>query len=446
MALNGSTHKRARVPRKAALKVTLNKAGSGSPKRALLASLAKNPAAAKAAPVDPLKEAVDAGVQLRYGQAESVLRQQQKDIPGYFKAYQEQLARASEANRQAAAAAQAGFQQTIAGTSAADAARAGQAGEAMQADAARRGAVVDPRLAQESADAASVRRQMLAALAGESAVAGQSQAGLDAQAVRSGAAQLVGAQQASARKLADLTAEKAAYGADLKAKLEAAAAEQAQKEQEAAFDQQLAAAAFGLDVKKAQTAERNAAQDRSIKRAAARQSAADKAGKVNSYGYTAAEWKSMSTAERQAAIKAYKQNTALPKDPKKPKSPWLPQASQNSAKDAIDGAVSTINKLKAEGLSQAEVRKVLLNGRPSQTIKNGDKSLTIPGVSKVAKAWVNVAMDVVFNGYISQANVKALQKRRIKVNPLGYPTKKPAGSTTAFAGVGTGATGTVGTT
>ena len=125
--------------------------------------------------------------------------------------------------------------------------------------------------------------------------------------------------------------------------------------------------------------------------------------------------------DRQASINARGKNA---KGKGAGKSPWLGQASQNTAKDNVDSAVTAAKSLKGD-YSEHELRQLLLNGRAAQTIDHNGQKVKIPAVPKVDKRWVNVAMDIVFNGYISPANVKALHAAGIKVDALGYPTRKP---------------------
>lgn len=275
--------------------------------------------------------------------------------------------------------------------------------------------------AQTASDASAVRQAMVAALGSAEAGRGAARSSYaDALANVVAPGQRLQAQAAGQSSLRDLEGKigafKAAKTGDLVDAERKALIAAATEQQKNALALQIA----GINADTKTTTASITAQQRAADRAAQNANAAASRA-VTKRG------QDLSHQDRQASSRS-----------KKGKSPWLGQASQNTAKDKIDGAVSSIKNLK-DSYSQEEVRKLLLNGRAAQTVDSNGKKVKIPAISRVDKRWVNVAMDIIYRGYISQANIQALHNAGIKVNQLGYPTKPGKATAKPQTGIVTGA-------
>lgn len=390
-------------------------------------------------PVDPLDQAADAQAQLRYGGAQAELERNARAIPDWFKDYQDQINATTAANAKAQEQAQtglAGLQAALTGLGTQQA-QALQAGEAASA-ATRGGNAPTGQIGQTATNAGGVRRDMLGSFQALVQQQGLSQSARDTEQGRYAGGQLVSALAANAAKRQDLANERGAFKVDTRRKLLKELHDQAIEE--AVFGRELAESASKADAA---------------------------ANKVNQWGYTAAQWQQMTPAERLQAQRAQKKAVTLPKakppekfihgypesewrkmttaqrraiiakdkaSGKKPKtkSQWANAGAQGKAADQIGAALSYARKIaKVTGGDQTQTRRYLLEGQKAMVVydENGKPKLnkdgtkvTTPMVPKFDRVWVNVAMDLAFNGFISKANIKLLHARGIKVNALGYPT------------------------
>lgn len=212
----------------------------------------------------------------------------------------------------------------------------------------------------------------------------------------------------------------------------------------------LAQQALGLDVSKAQTqAQLDAARIGETSRhnrasekqdaASVRERAKADGQKINSYGYTNADWAAMTTEQRRKIIQ---QGKGSPKG----KSPYLGTAGQNTFKRSFDSAKATAEKIKGH-YNRNELRGLLKNGRQAQTVfldsKNqpipnavtladarkvdaAAKPVKVPAISPITDdAILSAVLDTVLDGHLSQYTIKKLHKAGIKVNALGVSTKPP---------------------
>lgn len=127
---------------------------------------------------------------------------------------------------------------------------------------------------------------------------------------------------------------------------------------------------------------------------------------------------------------SYKGTNKRPPAKKRPTSGLgsLSQDQENTAHDAISSVQTLASELKAAGESQANIRRLLLNGGELDE-GNGKTRKVAPA----PKAYVNAAMDLAFLGGLSRANVKALHARGLHVGGkyklLGATAKKkPSGA------------------
>jgi predicted Fe-S protein YdhL (DUF1289 family) len=419
----------------------------------------------EAPPVDPLAAAVEAGAGTKFDPAFSSLAAQERaqgqrarDIPAWFSAYQAEIAAANKAAADTGARVQQGMAAFTNGLSANDAAGASSMQSQMVADAAARGATVDPATLERAINAASVRRENATGLGNLLGINVEATADRGRGTALNASAQKLQARIDSGKEAAKLLAKKGElekergdFKVTYKRQLESDAMDQALK----AF---LTNNQVEVANTNAQTAAQKAAADAAAKKAAAKAKATtpnqwgytprdwakltpaqrqqimkkvktagrpaprDTSGEVNQWGYTNAQWKKLTPGQRQAIMKKVKADGRAPSKPKagpNGKSPYLGTGPQNTAKDKLDSTVTTGKALKAN-YTEAEVRELLLNGRAAQTVEKDGKKLKIPAVPKHDKRWVNVAMDIIYLTGISQPNVAALHKAGIKVKPLGY--------------------------
>lgn len=371
-----------------------------------------------------LRQDTRTAAQLRFGQEQRQLNRLPGRVDDWFGQYQQTI-------RDAQAAQQGNYQGAIQGvkdlqaglTQTAKDAWAGQQAE-MAADAARRGATVDPELADVAHNAANVRAAQLAGFAAQLTGQGAnenaylSRRDVNAEVGRVGALRQVASQQR------DLAREKGAFKSEYRSNARGEAIKNYlnQVAAESLIQDRLA------DNERDKTADRinDANADATRKGTQGRW-----ANSLNKYGYTNAQWRNMSPAEQKAARDKAEKDKGSEKDDK-----WGTQSQQNTAKDKIDYAVSAAKRLKAAGYTRSEAATVLLAGRGSQTV-DGTK---VPGIDKVNKDFASVGLDIAYDQHISARNVKVLRGRGIKVKPLGYPLKVPASS----AVPGVGATGSAG--
>lgn len=145
-----------------------------------------------------------------------------------------------------------------------------------------------------------------------------------------------------------------------------------------------------------------------------------------------------------SADRASREKIAAEKaDPKKVK--WQTPQAAGKVSDTIAAAQAAAEKMKAAGRSRSEIAKLLVGGRPTQSVQdpNTGAITSVPGVSKVPELYASVALDVLFDKHVSARNVALLHKRRLKISDLGLPTRPPK-STSPTTTVSPGASSTGG--
>jgi hypothetical protein len=296
----------------------------------------------------------------------------------------------------------------------------------------------------EAADAARVRQAMLAASGSAQSARAASDTGYaDTLANVVAPGQRLQAQAQGQSNLRDLQDRIANAKADALDKIKAAEADAIAKADDTRWERAVAEAGLNLNITKAGTAAADADADRALEREKARAAAATTAGEVNAYGYTKAAWNAMSTAKRRQIMADDWARKHPPKDPKK-EDPFLGKQGQNDAKSSIDSTVTMIKSLRDKGYDQHQIRQLLLLGRGAKTVERDGQKVTQSGIKPTKKIWVNAAMDVAYLGYLGAANVKALTRYGVKVPKLGYPTTKPAAAASPLGPIAGTATGTVG--
>ncbi|WCB94489.1 hypothetical protein DSM104299_03226 [Baekduia alba] len=121
-----------------------------------------------------------------------------------------------------------------------------------------------------------------------------------------------------------------------------------------------------------------------------------------------------------------------PKVKDKTKVKWQTPQAAGKASDSIAAAQAAAAKLKAAGRSRSEIAKLLVGGRPTQSVQDPNTGAisTVPGVAKVPQLYASVALDLVWDQHVSARNVALLHKRRYKISDLGLPTQPPKSATT----------------
>lgn len=261
---------------------------------------AKPPQPPPAPKYGPYRQRAESEADLRFGPAMRASATQQQQTAGYFQNYQDQLkaAQVAMATRYSQATGQLG------------APTVGPVVQSAEGDAAAKSRAILDRAATQNLEAQQLAQADY--LTGRTVV---------------GAAAQLSVQQQAAADAAGLTADRAAFVQQRKGELK-----------DDAWKRKLEAKAFGLDVAKAdlsaaqaQVDDRRADRALDIQERGQKRTIRKSRNAVNQYGYRNGEWQRMSTAERQAAIKSYKQNTALPKDPKTPAE--LTPAQQRAAQE-----------------------------------------------------------------------------------------------------------------
>lgn len=130
------------------------------------------------------------------------------------------------------------------------------------------------------------------------------------------------------------------------------------------------------------------------------------------------------------------------KDKNKPVKWQTPQAA-GKVSDTIAAAQATAEKMKTAGRSRAEIAKLLVGGRPTQSVQdpNTGAITSVPGVAKVPELYASVALDMVWDQHVSGRNVALLHKRRLKISDLGLPTKPKSTAPTTTVTPGASGTG-----
>lgn len=419
------------------------------------ATKAKNAAlddpAALTAPLTPrtLNQQVQASADLYAGGAEQKLADEQRQastvavsIPAWFQQYQDAQAAATQATRDATANAVAQQQNATSSTYGLDKANADQVGVTTAATAASAGGVADPAIAAQAQQAALSRRSAGDAQTRLTAGLGASQVSYRAGQETVGAAQKLRAQLDQQGRQNDLGAKSQQLAKD-KGNYAATAR---QKLIDAEHTKQIENKAFNLNATKAE-------QDAAARAAAlAEKTTVDSARLGQSATGLDIQQQNADTA-KQRADDAKAAKVAL-----KTKRTPAEKTLDRNAKSDIDHAQVLIKQLRdAKVPVQVPKKDSNNNDVPGEFMdaKNSDGSLKTkpakltdaqirarlagPAHGKpIPKDIVNAAFDMVVNGHLTPANVRALHRLGISINALGYPTgpvKKTAG---AGAGAGAG--------
>lgn len=404
--------------------------------------------AALTAPLTPrtLGQQVQSSTDLAYGSAEQDLAGQQRQaqtvavsIPAWFQQYQDAQAAATQATRDATASAVAQQQNATSSTYGLDKANADQVGATTAATAASAGGAADPAIAAQAQQAALSRRSAGDAQTRLTAGLGASQVSYRAGQETVGAAQKLRAQLDQQGRQNDLGAKSRQLAKD-KGNYAATAR---QKLIDAEHTKQIENKAFNLNVTKAE-------QDAAAKSASLAEKTSVDAARL---GQGAA---SLGIQQQNADTATQRANDA--NNPKlQPKRTPAEKTLDRNSKSDIDHAVTLIKQLQGAKVPvQVPKKDSKGNVVPGEFVdsKNPDGSpvtkpakltsaqirarLIGPAHGKpIPKDIVNAAYDIVVNGHLTPANVRALHKLGISINALGYPTgpvKKTAG-----AGAGSGA-------
>lgn len=123
-----------------------------------------------------------------------------------------------------------------------------------------------------------------------------------------------------------------------------------------------------------------------------------------------------SVADRRADIAA---SSAARQARGRSKPKWATPKDHASAKDQIDEAAQWISNL-GRNMSSSQIRALLATGGALADAEGNETK-----VPQISKDYVNAAYDLVKRKGLSQANVRALHRRRLRIRDLGYPTLPP---------------------
>jgi hypothetical protein len=275
----------------------------------------------------------------------------------------------------------------------------------MNADAANRGATVDPRLSQDASNASLVRQALqgsLGALIAQHGLTASNQASDLANVI--GPTQRLQAQAQNMRQQGALQEQKTSL-----------------KGQEGNFAQQFldslrqdeaknilaASIASGKDLTAQQriteTTRHNKASEHNT--AASRKAAAKAKGQtVNQYGYTAKEWAAFTPEQRQQKMAQVKKEQRAPHQPKNAPNPTSGPGSLTPVKEAaiVSQIQQVVSIIKSSKRPDHELRMYFANGQ------NPLKKVVDPRI-------INIAFDVARKGGLSAPNVKAAHDLGIHV-------------------------------
>lgn len=396
---------------------------------------AKKPAAAPFdanAPLtaDTLNQNVAAATNLQFGGAEAELQgqrgvnqQMQANIPAWFAEYQAALAQSTQRTQQAYAGAVGVQQNTAATAGALDAQQRAALMQGAQADAATRGAVVDPAIAAQGQQAAASRQSMMAAQTGLTAGLGAAEVGFRANRQVVGAGQKLSAQQTEAQRGRNIGVQ----AIDLARQKGAAATTTRQNLIDKEHTKNLERKAFGLN-------EQKAAADVQIKTAGLAQ---QRAARVTS-NRNADQSRAVATGrltEQQRANRA--RETLATQRLAKGKAGAKLTPAQRAARDEkatkfrgqIDTAAADAKTLRGAAVpvttpdGKVETGK---DGKPTQRTRKLTESEIRAGIRKKYKDRdiANAAMDLAINGYVSETNQRRLKARHI-ATPKAWRTSRP---------------------
>lgn len=371
-----------------------------------------------------------ADANVRYGQSEAELRNQyarsvmqQQRLPQYMDAYRAQLNQAKTQAQQAYAQAA----QNARGLAGAVSNTAGDAQmvQQMQAEAAQRGGSVDPNALNTAVQAAAVRQAGGNSLGALADVQGANTGVMYDRDIATTGLRLIeeltreaGEQNRVNRSKVQLLGEKGEYEAGQRSKIR-------ERERAAGLENLV----FAADQQKAQLD------------ASAKAQAAD--SEVNQWGYTAKEWRALSTSQRESIIKKQKGYGDKPPAPRETKygydaDEWdgMSVSERRAAKkawEAGEGGSGKVGKPGKEPGASLGPRRNLLDR--SATIKSlaARQKLTTRGAFKAAtrksrKGWYSpgieqlktaAALDLAYGSRISRGTLAALRERGVYVTSTG---------------------------
>jgi hypothetical protein len=278
----------------------------------------------------------------------------------------------------------------------------------MNADAANRGATVDPRLAQDASNASVVRQALQGGLGALIA-----QQGLSAGNQAANLAQVVGPGQRLQAQAQNMR-QQGALGEQLTGL----------KGQEGSFAQQFIDSLTQDEAKNILAASIASGKDLTSQERITETTRHNKASEKNTRRSIKAQRNSPSAQKTKADLAFFKKhgyypptgkpkkNSADSKDKPTQGPGSITSGQENTLAKPVDNATSWVRRLKAQGKSQAQIRQVLLSGLSAKS-SDGKSTLNIPKFDTYA---VNAAMDLGFLGGLSAANVKALHKMGVHVN------------------------------
>lgn len=383
-----------------------------------------------------LAQESNAATALRYGPQERALttqqaqaRQQGIDQAGWYDQYKADLQQHATNTGQISAAAVGQMNATGAGLRGLDQSNLQQQQGALNADAATRGATAAT-LGPEADAASRVRQQMLAGFANQqSATGAANQTYADSNANVVAPAQKMRARAQSAAdvraigdKLISVAADKGAYQQQYRAGVKS-------DEAKNVLAQQALTGKTAVDLAKI-----TATTTRADRTAADRKAAA--AGKVNQWGYTAAQWAAMTVEQRRAIIKGDKTK------PKKVRPTTGPGSAAYDRKVAANNKVrATIETARAdaENIIGKQVAVLGVDGKPEVDTDGKPTNRTRPVTREEARANLrkrykdadvaNAAIELAQDGYVHPVTAQRLRSRGIGV-PKAWLTPPQSNSTT----------------
>ncbi len=451
-------------PTKAAFKTSVRKDGRKvhtykSGRKVVLPKGKSGKAPAAVAPVDPYAAAVDAAARTKYEPVQQALTAQQGaqenrggDLNAWYDRYKQAVAQATSANQQATQQAVGGLGALGNAAAANDLAGQAQVTQQMQADAASRGATVDPQVAVQMQQGSAVRGQNLAGSQAVQIGQGVQQTALDQQKNVAGEGTRVASLMENAARMrelqgkgTDLSREIGDFKTTYKDKLK-------QDEQQARLEQYLATGKLENDtaevkIKAAavQTAAQKAAADRRDK--AQKRIIARRGQRTQAKG---------AAAQRRIQQQNADANTTRANKPSggsggsrngSSKSAYRTPAQQATATKDLGLAKSVASELRRKGGSRARARQALLNGinKPGSTVstiavpdnpstpQNEEQrvSTSVPGKKRdpINELTARIALDQVFNpgGLLSPETVKLMRAAGISVASTGARTRSGSG-------------------
>lgn len=97
------------------------------------------------------------------------------------------------------------------------------------------------------------------------------------------------------------------------------------------------------------------------------------------------------------------------------------------ARDSISQAMALVERQRSLGTtSRAELIRLLTTGRPASKIKASDGTeVALPAIPQLPADYVRAAVNMAFDGSLSRGDLKRLHDRRLRVNSLGFPVRRP---------------------